>query len=286
MKPPRTGPVEPQPFIAPGVIDRDATTNEAAASTFILPHGLPGSLGAAVACIGRAHYHVSELRRVLKEWVDSQPYTITRLQGRSSETVIDRADLAGARPPFDAALIVSDAVHEARAALDNLVNALRLDGPAPAVRFLIVEDEADYDRQASDALRGLPDWAIRVIRSLQPFEESGQYVGGELARLHDLARIDRHRVLPLQAAILQPSYVEGTVEAFRGDGRTWAETEYRPELVLSVHFDLEARFASDAPSVADFEVNSAASHLITVAGSVVQTLLDEWRRRPRDIARP
>jgi hypothetical protein len=50
-------------------------------------------------------------------------------------------------------MIVSDAVHQARAALDNLVNILRPGGPAAWIRFPINSDETAYNAAEPDALR-------------------------------------------------------------------------------------------------------------------------------------
>jgi hypothetical protein len=45
-----------------------------------------------------------------------------------------------------------------------------------------------------------------------------------------------------------------------------------------VHFQVELRFGADVPGVAGFEVISSTTHLVTFAGSVVQSLLDMWLR--------
>ena len=63
---------------------------------------------------------------------------------------------------------------------------------------------------------------------------------------------------------------EGEVLEVRGDGRTWAETEYRPERVDRVHFRLEVLFGADFPPVANHEVVSATRSLVNITGSVVE----------------
>jgi hypothetical protein len=106
------------------------------------------------ARIALARQHVTELGKLLGEYVALPPY---KLSTRPSEgrLMIDRAEIH-VPPPREAAMVVSDAVHQARAALDNLVNALRLAGPPPGVYLPIRTSEPKYDEAiAKGALRGV-----------------------------------------------------------------------------------------------------------------------------------
>jgi len=64
------------------------------------------------------------------------------------------------------------------------------------------------DAIANSAFRGVPESVCRAIRTLQPFETNdlGRWAGGQLSNLHELARIDRHRVPPIHAAVVLPDY--------------------------------------------------------------------------------
>src|SRR5438067_3576428 len=90
---------------------------------------------AVQARLARAQRHVDDLEAMLGEYVARPPYRVERRDGERGR-VIQRAALRD-EPPIEAAMIVSDAVHQARAALDNLVNGLRPTGPASGIEFPI-----------------------------------------------------------------------------------------------------------------------------------------------------
>lgn len=105
-------------------------------------------------------------------------------------------------PPVDVALALSDALHQTRAALDNLVGVLR-GGPTDRSAYVITDTADKFDNQASDRLQGVPAWAVTEIRRHQPFVDHGwKYVGDGLLQLHDLARLDRHRAPLVQGGIV------------------------------------------------------------------------------------
>jgi hypothetical protein len=105
-------------------------------------------------------------------------------------------------PPIDVSLALSDALHQTRSALDNLVGLLR-GAATPASAYVIADSAEEFEDQARRRLEGVPDWAVDVIRFHQPFQEHGwKWVGDNLRRLHDLARLDRHRALLIQGGVI------------------------------------------------------------------------------------
>jgi hypothetical protein len=171
-------------------------------------------------------------------------------------------------------MIASDAIHQARAAVDNLVGALRSRGPTGESAFPIVAKESEYADIADIQLRGVPTWARDSIRAMQPFTTGAfGWIGHELLILHRLARADRHRAPHLQSGLLLPSYVEsdnGAEVAFRGDGRTWAETEYNRWRVYRVHFEVEVRFGADVPAAGGLDVLGTIDACVRVVTAAVQ----------------
>jgi hypothetical protein len=196
--------------------------------------------------------------------------------------MIDRAELIE-DPPVEAAMLVSDAVHQARAALDNLVNALRPTGPSDVAYFPIRATAAKYAKALADgALDGVPEWAREAIAALQPFStDPRRRVGERLVDLHELARIDRHRLPPIHAAVLLPDSATGGDAAglvARVDPRgRWAEWEYVPGEVGAVTFRVEVLFGPDSGQPADVEVAGWTAYLVRFAVEAVDMVLQSAR---------
>lgn len=232
---------------------------------------------AVQARLGRAQRHVGDLEQVLAAYVARPPFRIARRTG-DWPRMIDRAELID-EPPIEAAMIVSDAAHQARAALDNLVNGLRPDGPTSGVHFPIRATEPEYkDAIAKGALRGVPDWAQDAIAALQPFStDFGRWAGRELPNLHELARIDRHRVPPIHAGVVIPDdatggEMAGVVARMDSRGR-WAEWEYVPGDVGRVTFRVEVLFGPDSGQPPGVEVADWTAYLVRMTGEAVDMVL-------------
>jgi hypothetical protein len=221
------------------------------------------------ARLARALEHVADLEATVGRFASLPPYRHD-MSVTEAGTWVERVD--SIQPaPIELSMIASDAIHQARAALDNAIGVIRPAGPTASSAFPIRSDRAEYDKIEGPALAGLPDWAVDIIRRMQPFSnDHGAYVGEELVDLHDMARIDRHRAPAVQIALLQPDYVEGRTVEMRGDWQTWAEVEYRPGEVERVHFKVRVEFA-DGP-LERFDVAEGTSGLVRVAWAVVEQL--------------
>jgi hypothetical protein len=105
-------------------------------------------------------------------------------------------------PPLQIALALGVVLQQARATLDNLVGVLR--GRATeSSAFRIDTDPTKFDDDRDGRLTGVPSWAVATMRDLQPFPDNlGRWRGEQLATLHRLAILDRHRALLLRAGII------------------------------------------------------------------------------------
>jgi hypothetical protein len=96
--------------------------------------------------------------------------------------------------PDNIPLILGDAVHNLRSALDHLACELvRSENVEPrGVYFPIFESAAEYESKSAGKTKGMPESAKKIIARMKP------YLGGHdiLWGLHKLDIIDKHRLLP------------------------------------------------------------------------------------------
>ena len=143
--------------------------------------------------------HANRIDEIIKEWGPNALVVDHRTD--AADRVVHVGTVAG-EPPVDVALALSDALHQCRAALDNLIAVLR-GGATANSGYVITPTEGEFDAQTRRRLDGVPDWAVNVIRLHQPFSPHGwKYVGVALLQLHTLAIIDRHRALLLQGGVI------------------------------------------------------------------------------------
>lgn len=100
---------------------------------------------------------------------------------------------------FQAALRAGDFIHNLRAALDHLAWQLALlsgGWPSIEVSFPICEkNNADARRFIKRCTVGIPDPAVAVIESFQPYHAGNGFRSTHLWRLNKLWNIDKHRHL-------------------------------------------------------------------------------------------
>jgi hypothetical protein len=228
----------------------------------------------------RAREHVASLEDLLRRYADKPPYRVSTRPGEHLPLKIDRADLVE-DPPVEAPMLVSEAVHHARAALDNLVNALRPAGPAPGVFFPIQATEAGYDKAIrGGAMDAVPDWAREVIRALRSFmsADSRGWAGDQLPNWHHLARIDRHRVPPIHAAIVLPDYATsdgaGAPAARVNLTERRAEWQYDPDHVGSRAFRVEVLFGEEATQHEGVQVADWTHLLVDRTGYAIWMIMN------------
>jgi hypothetical protein len=220
----------------------------------------------------QAGHHARSLDELVAAFAAGPPYTReSSLTERG--TVLERVELVRQPPPV-VALTLSDAVHQLRAALDNMVGALRPGGPTDKSQFVIAPTAERFEERARVELEGLSPDHVEAIRRIQPYSDKPwKFVGSTLTQIHDLARTDRHRAPLLQAAIVEPHYAEGEIVEWRGarDG-SWVTTEYEPGKLHAVHYKVEVRIAEAVEGAQGHEVTGMVGWFLRELTWIVEAL--------------
>jgi hypothetical protein len=146
----------------------------------------------------RARGLVDELAQEVERFLAAGPYRLEQQEESSGDLVIRVRVLA--EPPVEWSVIIGDAVHNARSALDYLAYALVEQNAGTAderTYFPIGDKRVGYGDKLRSGLRGASKESRDAVRALQPWR------GGDdqLWRLHRLDIIDKHRLLvPVGAA--------------------------------------------------------------------------------------
>lgn len=229
------------------------------------------------ARIERADVHIQTLRDEVNAYVDGPPYSIEKSTDRATMTRIERAVMR-IDPPLSIAIVFSDAAHQLRSALDNLVGALRVGGPSHMSQFPVKEVERDFPTFDTGVLQGVPEWAWQAVREVQPFAVSRPFpdhLRRGLMTLHDLARMDRHRAPHLHAALLFPGPAivgEGVEVDFKvDDARTVASIEYPYGEAVDAMFEVDVLVQGTGLDGADgHDVVGLAQFLQRTVTSVIE----------------
>ena len=109
------------------------------------------------------------------------------------------------KPPLDCAIVAGEFIGCLRSALDYLAFQLSsMSGKAPSseVSFPVFgENSVDTQVRIARKTYGIPDPAVVIIKALQPYNSGNAYKSTYLWRLNKLWNIDKHRHIPLYAAI-------------------------------------------------------------------------------------
>lgn len=166
-----------------------------------IPLGIEGIpvFDGPIAKVRRAHEHVHSLWRVTERYVNAYPYVITR-ERDDDGWYVGKFGIVKP-PPTDLALIVGDALHNARSALDQ---SIYVTSRAPAkvrgyVSFPIYRDQLEYLKvsgkpplSARDrAIAGVPKKYWAIIDDSQPYNRRYELL--EALRAFDNA--DKHRLV-------------------------------------------------------------------------------------------
>lgn len=201
--------------------------------------------------VERANSHISDLESQATHFFSRYPYGIR--QEADFETERYGYYVTQRRPaPRQFALIVGDAIHNLRAALDYLISAV-----ASAQGKTIKDTHFPFPRTADDLeerlkkdVRKAGPVAMQIVRDLHP------YPGGNAAlrAIHDLDLIDKHRlVVPVASAM------EVTISTGLWNGRP------RVDVTGSLYsLDEETQFI---PSPAGYETDTPTN--MSFAGQIV-----------------
>ena len=152
--------------------------------------------------VQRALHHIEDLNRQSLDFAATNPYNFYfDVYSNRSPTIL--FGMIAYIPP-SISLLIGDAVHGLRSALDLLAGDLaRMNNrSANGVYFPIADQEANLNRAIdSKNFKKTGDAAVRHLKSLKPWRD-----GNPLLRaLHDLNNQDKHQlILPTRPALFLP----------------------------------------------------------------------------------
>jgi hypothetical protein len=134
------------------------------------------------------------------------------------------------RIPWWWSVAVGEVMHNLRATLDNLVCQLVIANDHQAGQqheFPVATDESWYERRAPGKLRHIPATARAIIDEAQPYRRPPEELRFHpLWIVHNLNRIDKHRLLHVVAAYAPGAKFQATPEMVAAKGS--ARLTYQP----------------------------------------------------------
>lgn len=146
-----------------------------------------------------AKHHLGLLDSEVEKFYLSSPYTIgTYDDVRKDEYWI----FLETKPmPKEIGLIAGDFVSCLRASLDHLATALTMaEGGVPndhASFPVIGVNNSESRRSFNKSVAGIPEAAVKIIDSFQPYQNSNGYITTTLWKLNRLWNIEKHRRIPV-----------------------------------------------------------------------------------------
>lgn len=166
---------------------------------------------------GRAFHHLETLRSEIKAWLGGNHYTVTTKadsQHPGYYVVVASADPIQL-DPF--AILIGDILQNIRSGLDHIAYRLAENFTNPLPRNWSESSEfpifGDVDGNGNTGagprlfqeygrrkIRGVDPGAQAIIETLQPYHRGQAFTADPLWKLHELSRIDKHRLLHLAIA--------------------------------------------------------------------------------------
>lgn len=162
----------------------------------------PPDLNHHRARLDRAAQHYERFGAIWHDYLDSRPHRLTTTVGPNG-----RGDLRLVRQdpiPRELALVLGEFLHQLRAALDNCLYAVAVidSGVSPPpggarLQWPICLTHAEWKSNSRRYAHLSPD-IVDALERIQPYNAESP-TWNCLRILHDLARIDRHRTMPVVA---------------------------------------------------------------------------------------
>lgn len=133
--------------------------------------------------------------------------------------------------------ILVDIVHEARSALDNLIEVLNFRSKGHATTgtaFPICKDKKGFQKKGKPKMGSVGDEAAEIVESLQPYHRGDQYALHPLWILHALWNRDKHRQQMLAIVVAHTDDIGLQWRATSGTA-----TMSRPHIVAPQSFPFE-----------------------------------------------
>jgi hypothetical protein len=258
-------------------------------------------LTGCLAKIERAREHLDVLEVELEAFLHAEPPPIgvsqTQLDDESgwyyAYAIVERP------PPLRLGVILGDALHNARSALDHLIwQLVLLNGAAPTRdnAFPIVFRVADWDAAKSRRLVGLSVEQQAHLDRLQPYNcgDPEQARATYLAVLSQLSNVDKHQIVhPAIASLLDPLSVPDGAQfvVVRGGGEVGLQ-QFMPRQRLDHGAVLMRGRVEGATAATEVEVQgkvpvdiafgellvplAALKHIPDLVGKVVQTFAGDF----------
>jgi hypothetical protein len=146
--------------------------------------------------IERAKKHIRDLDAAIAAFIATNPYRIATK--RDPETRKPIYYVADVQPvPHEICIILGDAIHNLRAALDHLAQQLYLVGSGATeyrkqTGFFIAQKATEYKRVVGEKVEKMRREAVDALAALEPYKDGK---GIDFWVLHSLNNIDKHRTL-------------------------------------------------------------------------------------------
>jgi hypothetical protein len=155
--------------------------------------------------IRRAKRHVEDARKEIEGFLSRRPYRLVIEAGpdpNSWHVVLRQDELV----PYDIALIIGDAIHNLRSALDHmaceLVRAKGKSDDDVVFPILKTNTKGNFGSIIKNSKIGRAGKdVVRLIRGLQPYPGGA---GSAIAALHDIDIVDKHRLLVPTGKVMVP----------------------------------------------------------------------------------
>lgn len=167
--------------------------------------------------VERADKHIDDLERQIATFSDAGPYTFSHRDDaqRGERTFYVHFTK---QIPDDFSLIIGDALHNMRSALDHLATHLVEIGIPPKVKnpyYPIFETAEEYEAEKLRKVKGARPEAIKAIDATQPYKRGN---GWALFDLHTLNNRDKHRlVIPAWGGLLAHTFPKSEKEKLEKD---------------------------------------------------------------------
>src|SRR5215210_7016679 len=166
--------------------------------------------------LSRAQHHLKDFKACATRWIKAAEKTITENPAPKAPYTYEFWIDPPALPADDLSLIVGDCLQCLRTALDHLAFELASAFTFPMTDDIEKDSEfpilSDVDRHGNfgagphkwssskPMVCGMDPDAQTVIEGLQPYKRGNAYTDDPLWRLHELNRIDKHRLLHVVGA--------------------------------------------------------------------------------------
>jgi hypothetical protein len=156
--------------------------------------------------VDRAHKHISDLENAMADFRHNGPVPFQIPHEDNTQTGERTFYLSVNREiPVEWSALIGDICQNLRSALDHLAWHLVTSSPVTPkakekdIYFPIFESASEYKAKKMTKIKGMTDAAIRAIDEVEPYYrpeiEPGIGKGVQLFCLHEINRLDKHRLL-------------------------------------------------------------------------------------------